>query len=406
MRFALFYHSLYSDWNHGNAHFLRGIARELQGRGHDVRVYEPEDGWSLQNLLTHHGERPVTEFRLVYPTLRSNLYDGQSLDLDTELDDVDVVLVHEWNEPELVSRIGRHRAAHGGYVLLFHDTHHRSVTAPAQMERYDLQHYDGALVFGEVIRKIYHEKGWADPVWTWHEAADSRLFRPVESAGVPENPVDPVERTAASLRDQHSERDLVWIGNWGDEERTRELMQYLVEPVRQLKLDARVHGVRYPAEGRRALADAGIEYGGWLANYRVPQAFAESRITMHIPRRPYRERLHGIPTIRVFEALACGIPLVCMNWKDSEGLFTPGYDYLVADTPRQMTEALRTLLVEPELSRQLTRHGLATVRTRHTCRHRIDELLAIVDALRETPRNGSAQTEHSRQSASMPPVEA
>ena len=43
MRFVLFYHSLLSDWNHGNAHFLRGIAGELQHRGHEVVVYEPRD---------------------------------------------------------------------------------------------------------------------------------------------------------------------------------------------------------------------------------------------------------------------------------------------------------------------------------------------------------------------------
>ena len=36
MRFVLFYHSLISDWNHGNAHFLRGIVRELHRHGVDV----------------------------------------------------------------------------------------------------------------------------------------------------------------------------------------------------------------------------------------------------------------------------------------------------------------------------------------------------------------------------------
>jgi spore maturation protein CgeB len=50
MKFVLFYHSILSDWNHGNAHFLRGIASELVERGHQVVVYEPADGWSLSNL--------------------------------------------------------------------------------------------------------------------------------------------------------------------------------------------------------------------------------------------------------------------------------------------------------------------------------------------------------------------
>ncbi|MBA2602322.1 MAG: glycosyltransferase, partial [Acidobacteria bacterium] len=51
MRIVLFCHSLVSDWNHGNAHFLRGIVAELLDRGHEVRVYEPEDGWSREQLL-------------------------------------------------------------------------------------------------------------------------------------------------------------------------------------------------------------------------------------------------------------------------------------------------------------------------------------------------------------------
>ena len=44
-------------------------------------------------------------------------------------------------------------------------------------------------------------------------------------------------------------------------------------------------------------------------------------MTVHVPRRPYVDALPGIPTIRVFEALACGIPLVSAPWRDEEGLF-------------------------------------------------------------------------------------
>jgi spore maturation protein CgeB len=109
--------------------------------------------------------------------------------------------------------------------------------------------------------------------------------------------------------------------------------------------------------------------------------FARFAVTPHIPRRPYVQSLPGIPTIRVFEALACGIPLVCSPWDDAEGLFTPGRDYLVARSAAEMTQHLRTILNEPELARALSEHGLATVRNRHTCAHRVDELLEIVERL-------------------------
>ena len=50
MRIAYFTHSLASCWNHGNAHFQRGLLRELMLRGHTVSAYEPEDAWSVVNL--------------------------------------------------------------------------------------------------------------------------------------------------------------------------------------------------------------------------------------------------------------------------------------------------------------------------------------------------------------------
>jgi spore maturation protein CgeB len=40
LNIALFAHSMVSDWNHGNAHFLRGLMRELVRMGHTVRCYE------------------------------------------------------------------------------------------------------------------------------------------------------------------------------------------------------------------------------------------------------------------------------------------------------------------------------------------------------------------------------
>ena len=357
MKFVLFYPSLVSDWNNGNAHFLRGFATELLELGHQVEIFEPADGWSLRNLRLEHGKRALAEFFEVYPGLRGRFYDSGDPNPARWVTDADVVIVHEWNDPILVSELGRHRAHGARYRLLFHDTHHRAVTDPEAIARFDLRHYDGVLAFGRVLRDIYLERGWAARAWTWHEAADVRVFRPLPE--VPE------------------EGDLIWIGNWGDEERTRELHEFLLGPAGRLRLRAKVHGVRYPEEARRALADAGIDYGGWLPNYAVPRAFAAFRVTVHIPRRPYAEALPGIPTIRPFEALACGIPLICSPWEDAEGLFTPGKDFLVARNGREMETLLAAVLGDPELARSLSEQGRSTVLARHTCGHRVAELLAI-----------------------------
>ena len=178
--------------------------------------------------------------------------------------------------------------------------------------------------------------------------------------------------------------DLVWIGNWGDDERTAELYEFLIEPVQELGLKARVHGVRYPEKAIASLAKAGIEYASWLPNYEVPQVFSRFKLTVHVPRRPYVKALPGIPTIRVFEALACGIPLVSAPWDDVEGLFTPGKDFLIAHTGEEMKHHLSDLLQDEEKRKEIATHGRQTIVARHTCAHRVDELLNIYAELEGT----------------------
>ena len=358
MRVALFCHSLVSDWNHGNAHFLRGVVSELIRRGHQVVVYEPRDAWSRVNLVQEHGEAPLIGFGEAYPHLRSVQYDPAELDLDTALEGADLVIVHEWSDHELVAQIGRHRKrATSRYALLFHDTHHRSVSAPKEMAEYDLSGYDGVLAFGRIIRDLYIKRKWARQAWTWHEAADTRIFKPMTSDIV--------------------EGDVVWIGNWGDEERTAELHEFLLGPIRELQVRAAAYGVRYPSDAKDALLESGVRYHGWLPNYKVPEVYSRFRLTLHIPRRPYVEKLRGVPTIRPFEALACGIPLISTPWNDVEELFTPGRDFLVARTGDEMKEHIRMLLNEPDAARAIAEHGRAAVLERHTCAHRVDELMAV-----------------------------
>ena len=384
MRIVLFYQSLISDWNHGNAHFLRGIASELLARGHDVQVYEPRDSWSVENLIAEHGLNPLIEFQNAYPQLKSHRYELNSRGgppwppqrgnaptrgghggppLQNALNDAELVIVHEWNEPELIERIGEFRRVNGNFVLLFHDTHHRM--AGHDSLPFSLKDYDGVLAYGQVLTDKYLRNRWTTRALTWHEAADIRVFHPLPR----------IPRTL----------DLVWIGNWGDDERTAELQEFLVQPVKDLRLNAEVYGVRYPAEAIAALESAGIRYRGWLPNYKVPKVFASARVTLHIPRRPYVKELTGIPTIRPFEALACGIPLICSPWHDTEHLFTPGKDFLIAHNGSEMTELIQKVLSEPTFAEELTINGLTTVRQRHTCAHRVDELLEIyAELLTET----------------------
>jgi spore maturation protein CgeB len=274
------------------------------------------------------------------------------------------VLVHEWNEPELIGRIGEIRRQSPGMVLLFHDTHHRAVSNPQAIAGLDLRHYDGALLFGSSLAEIYRRYGLACRTWVWHEAADTRVFRPLP----------------------HITRilDFAWIGNWGDEERSVELREFVLKPVAALRLRARIYGVRYPAGALEEVRSAGIDYQGWIPNFKVPDVLAAARLTVHVPRLPYARQLPGIPTIRVFEALACGIPLISAPWEDSEHLFPPGCFDIVSNGS-EMRSRIRALLHDEDMAREMAERGLRSIQARHTCAHRALELLDIHRELTNQP---------------------
>lgn len=366
LKICIFVHSWISDWNHGNAHFLRGLASELVGMGHDVRCYEPLHSWSISNLflegldqvsnafLTFHKAFPMLDVRFYEPDDHFKRF------AERELQDADLVIVHEWNSSSVARAIGDLRSTFR-FKALFHDTHHRAYTSPGEIARFPLDSFDGVLAFGEAIRRIYIHGFNVRKAWNFHEAADVSRFKPMSA---------------------EKDTDVVWVGNWGDEERRRELEEFLIAPASQLRgRKVAVHGVRYPVETRTRLGEAGIEYRGYLPNLDAPKVYARSLLTLHVPRKFYSNGLSGVPTIRVFEALACGIPLLCSPWADTEGLFRPGQDYICVADGRAMQAEIRHLLADERARQQIAANGLETIRKRHTCRHRALELLDIYEEL-------------------------
>jgi spore maturation protein CgeB len=362
----LFAHSWVSDWNHGNAHFLRGLARALMQLGHRVRCYEQLGSWSLTNLVRQEGERAIAaidDFRHQYPELKIQFYQADSSFSEfaaRELRGADVVILHEWNEPQVVNTI-LDLKRQLKFAALFHDTHHRAYTSPRDILKFHLHLFDGVLAFGDTITRIYLDGFGVPRAWTFHEAADTTKFRPLDA-----------ERAA----------DVLWIGNWGDEERSKELEEFLIGPAKTMPgRKVVVHGVRYPEHALQRLDSAGIEFRGYLPNLCAPAAYAGSAVSLHVPRRHYTNGLSGIPTIRVFEALACGAPLVCAPWIDAEGLFSAGEDYVCATDGMAMRGEIEHLLRDEAARRQLSENGRKTVLARHTCMHRAGQLEQICQEL-------------------------
>jgi spore maturation protein CgeB len=380
MHAVLFCHSVLSDWGHGRAHFHRGVVSELTERGHHVSVYEPAEAESVNRLVLEHGEGALALTAEHFPAVRPHRYERGTIDLDQALDGADVVIVHETTPRTLVRRIGTHRKrTRTRYTLLFHDTHTRAVTAPEQMEAFDLSGYDAILAFATPVKDAHVRAGHR--AWVWREAADTRIFKPSPlSLGIERDSAPDSRRIAAR-------GDLVWVGDGVDGERALDLVELAFDAVHELRLSAKVYGARWTAAAIEGLQARGVTYGGWLPNVYVPRAFAAHMMTVHVPRRAMARHLPGTPSMRVFEALACGIPLVIGNWNDAEGLFRTGTDHLVARDAAEMTSHMRMLLADGEARRELALRGRQSILARHTCAHRVDELLGILEsnALESSP---------------------
>jgi spore maturation protein CgeB len=358
-RFALFYHSVISDWNHGNAHFLRGLVRALQQRGHAVTCYEQHDNWSLSNLLAA-SPTAIQDFTDVFPDIQVERYtldDNLESWVADRLRQADVAVVHEWNDPSLVRCVGA-VAARLDKAAYFHDTHYRVVLDDNHRSQLGLERYQAILAFSPSVASRYDDLGF-DRVAVFHEAADTTVFGPRQ-----------LDKTT----------DVVFVGNYGDGDRSDELEEFVFGPrVALQQLRYTVYGVRYPAHVIARMNDGlDVAYGGWLPNVRVPAVYSSARVVLHVPRRQYVELLPGTPTIRVFEALACGACLISLPWPDTDRLFEAGKDFAVARTPSEMRDLIACLTSDASQREAFGQRGRQTILDRHTCGHRADQLLEML----------------------------
>jgi spore maturation protein CgeB len=357
-QFALFYQSIVSDWNHGNAHFLRGFMRALQARGHAATCYEQADNWSLSNLLSIN-PKAVSQFRRQFPDLCFEAYDLEHVEpfLRDRLSQADVAIVNEWNDPHVISTIGR-LCRELGVTALFHDTHYRVVLDAAYRDQLGLAQFAHILAFSPSIAERYRTLGYSN-VSVLHEAADTTVFMPLDVA---------------------PSTDVVFVGNYGDGDRSAELEDYVFGPRRAVPgLRYAVYGVRYPEHVLARLANGlDISYGGWLPNVEVPAVYSAARVVLHVPRRQYVELLPGTPTIRVFEALASRACLISLPWQDTDGLFSADADFAVAHSPDEMRDLIDWLCRDDVARERIALHGYQTIQARHTCAHRVDELLTLL----------------------------
>jgi spore maturation protein CgeB len=172
----------------------------------------------------------------------------------------------------------------------------------------------------------------------------------------------------AQVRTIRQRWSLGYLGTYS-EDRQRGVDGLLLEAARQLPdHHFAVAGSKYPPE---------ID---WPANLRRmehlppaehPDFFSAQRFTLNVT-RPDMKALGFSPSVRMFEAAACGTPLISDNWKGIEAAFKPGVEILTAEDTRDVIGILTEMSDETRLT--IAANARARFRKDHTAAHRATQL--------------------------------
>ena len=158
----------------------------------------------------------------------------------------------------------------------------------------------------------------------------------------------------------------------------------LVEPARQLPQHAFLVGGRhYPPD---LAASGNLRFVAPIPRAERPAAVSSSRLTLSLTGRAMAACGH-CPSTRLFEAIACGTPVLSDWWPGLDGLFMPGRDILVARTTHEVMDALA--MDDEELGR-IAENGRERVLAQHTPAHRAQELVQMLEEMRPTERQALA----------------
>ena len=337
--------SLSSSWGNGHATTFRALLRALTARGHEVLFLERDVPW-----YAPHRDLPEPDFcRLEFYSDLAGLERWRGA-----IADADAVIVGSY-VPEGVAVGDVVQGAARG-VTAFYDIDtpvtlaklargDREYLAPEQIRGYDLYL---SFTGGPALELIERDHG---------APAARRLYSSVDVASY--CPMDLPARW-----------DLGYLGTYSPD-RQPVLERLLIEPARQApELRFVVAGPQYPAEIQWPPNVERIEH---VPPAEHPAFYAQSRFTLNVTRADM-VRAGFSPSVRLFEAGACGTPIISDRWEGIDTLLTPGKEIVLADGPDDVLAALREL---PEAVRQAMARALrARVLSEHTADHRAAELEA------------------------------
>lgn len=353
MKIVIYGLTITSSWGNGHATTYRSLAKALARQGHKIHFVEKDVEWYHNNR-----DLPDPEFCTVH------LYDHwqqTSGDLLALAGDADVVLVGSYFPDAIVATRALLNSGYG--PILFYDidtpitiAQLREQGRTTYLEPSLIPLYDAYLSFtgGPVLAELEDDFGasWAVPFYC---SVDSDLYQPV--------PVCP-----------EFQSDLSYLGTYAADRQSK-LMRYLNDPARRLP-DRRfiVAGPQYP------------EDIAWQPNVRRmvhlspglhPCFYSSSRFSLNLTRADMVAAGYS-PSVRLFEASACGAAILSDRWPGLEEFFAPGEEILLPSDASEVADIL-TGISDEERAR-IGARARDRILSQHTSRHRAAQFEEIVAA--------------------------
>lgn len=359
--------SLSSSWGNGHATTYRALLKSFRDRGHKVTFLERDVPW----YAGENRDLPEPDFcRLV-------LYDGIE-ELKRHRDTIasaDAVVVGSY-VPDGVE-VGRLAREWANGPVLFYDID--TPVTLSKLERGDFEYlspdlipgYDAYLSFtgGPTLDRL--EEAWGSP-------AARALYCSVDP-----DRYAPLARTPLY--------DLSYLGTYSPD-RQPTLERLLIEPARRLpRMRFAVAGPQYPDDIDWPENVTRIEH---LPPAEHAEFYAASRWTLNVTRADMIQAGYA-PSVRLFEAAACGTPIISDVWDGIDTVLDPGREIVLAATTHDAIEALTG--IDDDARRALSDAARARVLAAHTSDHRAAELERyVLEAMDRTDRMPGAAHAHPR----------
>lgn len=361
--------SITSSWGNGHATTYRALLRALAERGHEVTFLERDRDFYAENR-----DLPEPPFArtILYRSLEE-LYDRHA----PIVRDADVVVVGSYVPDGVEVGAWAQSLAPGRCAFYDIDT---PVTLAA-LERGQCAYLTRELVpryalylsftGGPTLARIERDFG-APAARALYCSADPSAYYPESSA---------------------PRWDLGYLGTYSAD-RQDAVERLLVAPARACpERRFAVAGAQYPMDLRWP---ANVQHTVHLPPSEHRAFYGAQRWTLNVTRRPMV--LAGwSPSVRLFEAAACGTPIVSDSWPGLEDVLAPGREVLVAASSAEVVRILRE--VDEDDRRRIGEAGRARILAEHTAMHRAEALermaREVLDRQARRPRGASppARTE-------------